>query len=486
MDSKTSTPKDIEAGASTCPSVVERTSCASMKSDVDRRSSKLTIAADVWDTPKRDDRGHKNTCFMTAMLIVGDVLGAGILGLPAASAKLGWVLTMVSLLCFGFFSSYAGQLVARVKNEFYPSASSYAELARETGGPHFFAFTQFLIVGNWVLLLPYYLVATGSSLSNVFSDEIRSHVCGYTWSLIATACLVLPTQLTTLKYVAYLAAPSVLAILAAVVLTIILLFTESEGHAFGNDTSVGPVLVGNEMSVDSFFTFYAAFSSIVFAFQGQDMFTEMIDDMVDPKQAGKAVAGSYWMMTCAYGVAIVAAYGNQGQGITDFLPDALHDGWPKAIVNFLVAFHVLVAYVITGNITAKVFYKKLFPKLPVELASEGTRSESVQVRLRWLMVSGSILAFGFVVANLIPEFGSLQALVGSIAGAPIVFGFPPAFYLLACRKAGKRVSWFDGCVCALFLCILLPSMTILGTIGSVRDIIHALEGAAGPFACSLG
>ena len=40
-----------------------------------------------------------------------------------------------------------------------------------------------------------------------------------------------------------------------------------------------------------------------------------------------------------------------------------------------------------------------------------------------------MLAFGFVVANAIPFFEDFQNLLGSLTGAPILFGWHAFFYL---------------------------------------------------------
>lgn len=436
----------------------------------------------------------KNSWSMTAMMIVGEVLGTGILGLPKAAATLGWALTVATLLSFGFFSSYSGTLLARLKNDFFPEAESYADMARETVGGRFASFTRFLIVGNWVLLLPYYVVAAGSSISNV-AGSLGDGICGYEWTLIFVCCALPFTQFTTLKGVSYLATLSVIAIIVATVMLGVAIVRDADDpnganitdSSFGAGTSFGPVFPSDQTPFRNFFSFYAAFSSFVFAYQGQDIFTELIDDMRDTKEASKAVKVSYYFMTVTYAAIVVTAYGSDGPSVEGFLPDALHSGPAKVITNALIAFHVLVAYVITGNLTVQVFYKWMFRSLPLELASLGTWVQGVQVRLRWLLLTFLLLAFSYVLANVVPAFSALQALIGALAGAPIVFGFPPLFYLLAHRQAGivgRPLANFDAILCSLFLFILLPSFTILGTIGAVLDISDALQEAGTPFTCS--
>ena len=123
------------------------------------------------------------TWWQTSLLMLGEVMGSGILGLPAAAARLGWALSLITLGLFAVFSSYAGILLARTKNNFFPDADGYADLAHATVGKGFGLFTRIAIVSNWVALLPYYLIATGSAIQNMADGSLSS--CGVVWSVRA-------------------------------------------------------------------------------------------------------------------------------------------------------------------------------------------------------------------------------------------------------------------------------------------------------------
>ena len=60
----------------------------------------------------------------------------------------------------------------------------------------------------------------------------------------------------------------------------------------------------------------------------------------------------------------------------------------------------------------------------------------------FLLVLG-VLGCGFVVSNAIPFFSDVQNLIGSLLGAPIVFGWPAAFFVRGCWLHGKRMTWAD-------------------------------------------
>jgi vesicular inhibitory amino acid transporter len=302
------------------------------------------------------------------------------------------------------------------------------------------------------------------------------------WPLISVALVWLPSQFTTLKYVSYLAIPSAAAIVLAALMIIVQLLLESDG--FGKQTSAGtPPTAPGKSDFEAFLTTYSAFSSIVFAFQGQDMFCEMIHDMEDQSQAIQAVTTSYILMGSNYLFMTTMAYGAKGSTVADFLPDALPPGPTKSVVNLLVAFHVIVAYVITSNVVCKVFYSVLFKSTPLSHASTKPWSESWTIRTRWLLLTSCLSIFAFIIANLIPAFGAFQGLLGAFCAAPIVFGFPALFLYLGHRHHDCPLRNSDMAICSLFFFVLMPSMMTLGTIGAVYEMMDALRTAGMPFAC---
>lgn len=76
-----------------------------------------------------------------ASIIASEVLGTGVMGLPKAMAQLGWVVGISTGVSAGVMALCAGLLLEKVRNEFYPSAASYADVALEVGGPRWRKFT---------------------------------------------------------------------------------------------------------------------------------------------------------------------------------------------------------------------------------------------------------------------------------------------------------------------------------------------------------
>lgn len=197
----------------------------------------------------------------TSALIVSTVMGTGVLSLPHAAAGLGWVLSITSLVVFAAAATYAGLLLSRVRNNFHPGASSFADLAMATVGPRFAYFTRCAIVSSWFLIMPYFLVAAADALQLIWP---HSSWCTWHWTIVVAVLLVPFVQLTTLTAISHLAWLSTIAMVVSMAL-IIGGFRGSGGRAndgqavgFGARTSLGPRPGSNWLSLYGHFASFGA------------------------------------------------------------------------------------------------------------------------------------------------------------------------------------------------------------------------------------
>jgi len=100
------------------------------------------------------------------------------------------------------------------------------------------------------------------------------------------------------------------------------------------------------------------------------------------------------------------------------------------------------------------------------------------------------IVFAWLIANLIPFFSDVQSLIGALFGAPIVFGWPSLYYLLA--KKTKDATWKEtlasigpikSSISCFFLIILTPVFLVFGTIGAVTSLANDIEDGGHPFHC---
>ena len=72
-------------------------------------------ASDV-ESPRKAGGGHldarQSAWWQSAVILTGEIMGTGLLSLPHACAKLGWVAGLTSSVVFALTAMYAGGLVS--------------------------------------------------------------------------------------------------------------------------------------------------------------------------------------------------------------------------------------------------------------------------------------------------------------------------------------------------------------------------------------
>eukprot|EP00947_MAST-08B_sp_MAST-8B-sp1_P005321 g5321.t1 len=355
-------------------------------------------------------------------------MGSGVLGLPYAMGKLGWVVGCSFCVVFGLFAIYVGRLLGRVRNDFYPQAETFGEVAALVSGPRFERFTRLAIWCNWFCLLPYYLVAASSALT--VAVGAAANLCFYDWTLFLVAVLVPMLQLRTLSGLALAAAVSNLAVIAAMGTMLIAFAVEppangsSSGGGGGGGGSNSSALVHTHLwpAEDlALLDVYGAASSFIFAYQGQSMFLEIMREMKQPSMFSVSVTTANSLMGTVYLATSVVAYQFRGDAVKSFLPDSVTSQPIRCAVGLLLTYHIVVGYLLTNQPLASALHATLFPSTAGEFTSW-------RGRCHWFAITGVTLVLAFFLANLIPFFTDFQNIIGSALGAPILFGWPAFFF----------------------------------------------------------
>ncbi|KAL1520143.1 hypothetical protein AB1Y20_023615 [Prymnesium parvum] len=431
--------------------------------------TKLQLAPDELD----DESPHvrRSTWWMSSMILTGEILGTGVLGLPYACAQLGWVLGMISCIFFCCTSVYSGVLLSAVKNEMYPAATSYLHVAQEVGGPGFALFTRVAILATWAALLPYYLITCIKTLSGIFPN---AGFCPYQWSFIVAACLVPLLQLRSLHMISYLCLASTVAMAVAVVIFLSSLISmQIDAHDGANHSHVETDLWPPD---PNFLDVYRNTGSFIFAYQGQSMFLEIIREMRQPRHFPRSVFFANMITMTVYTSTVVLAYASKGTQVNQFLPDMLDDSPVNNIARMLLFFHVLIAYLITGQPLHRSYH--------LIVSSSTANDPGRRGAWHWFLITSAQLIAGVLVANAVPFFEAVQGLLGSMTGAPIVFGWPAFFFLRGSYLHGRKVAAGHWLVCGVYLCVFLPLFTVLGTINSMTDIVQQISTSGPPFSCN--
>ena len=130
---------------------------------------------------------------------MAEIMGAGLLGLPFAMSRLGWVVGLLVSVSGGFFCTYSGILLWRVRHDLgYPDAESYYDVALGTGGTLFGSAVRAIVYVSWAAVLPYFLLACADSLQGLVPGL---QMVTWQWALVVAALLFPALQLRTFHQV---------------------------------------------------------------------------------------------------------------------------------------------------------------------------------------------------------------------------------------------------------------------------------------------
>jgi amino acid permease len=434
---------------------------------------------DSTDSNSSKDFGTARTpWYGTSLLILGDVLGTGILSLPFAAATLGWVSSMVFIFLCAFLAHYTSTLLTAVKTA-CPHVTSYGDAAKELVGNKFGTFTKVSMIVNWAALAIYFLVATADAIGNI--NHSGWLACGLNRTIIAAVLLLAATQVRDFHSLTKLAGPSFVAILTVVIIILVTLLVHEDGEPFGDDTTVGPIQGTSALD------YILAASSIVFAYQGQSIFLEMMSEMKDSREFPKSSGLAYSIMAMAYAATVMIAYGTEGTAVPGFLPDILdsYSHVSETVSGVLTCFHIIVAYVLNIQPIHIWLHTTFRPKTLYKSSFEGARD--------WFIITLSTIVIAWLVANLIPFFAAIQSVLGSLFGAPTMFGWPPLFYFIVKQRETSTKSIREtlslmgptrAIICSIMFFILTPLFVIFGTYSGMANLIQQAEVGGSVFGCN--
>ena len=149
-----------------------------------------------------------------------------------------------------------------MKSEFFPETTSYAQAAEAAVGRGFSRLVACLVMANWFLMLPYYLVGAATAMEAAFAGTgaALETVPLHHWLLILAVPLAFLLQNGTLHSISWIASVSNMSMLVTCVIATVSLL--SGGMAEPRTTHFWP-----PQEYD-FLTSYSYMSSLIFAYQG--------------------------------------------------------------------------------------------------------------------------------------------------------------------------------------------------------------------------
>ena len=399
-------------------------------------------------------------------------MGTGVLSLPATMAALGYTLGIIAIVTFAVAVYYSGFLLAKVRNRYYKHVLSYGDVAYVIHGTWFERVARYLLWLNWYSLLAYYITALTQAFQAAFWWTTDT-MCFWTYCLVSVACLLPFIQIRTFHGISWFSLASSLAIVAAVVLFSVSYFIGDTREAAGFEA---PTVAPKQQTMMSAWN---AFSSIIFAFQGQSCFLEMMGEQKEPRQFPKSLALSQTIMTGVYLFTPLVAYSYVGQNVENFSVSSMPKNALRIATGVLIIYHILVAYLVTGV--------PLYTRIREFFSPKTLYAKGLKPALIHLAVTFGVISTGFVIANLIPYFQDMQNIISCFCGAPIIFFFPSYFYWKAAQRAGDwpKVPFYEKAWIYFSIFVMTPWCCGFGTYSAFTDVVNDyLGGAITPFACS--
>lgn len=436
-----------------------------------------------FDHPIPNKMGYhgKNNAWLTAGIIVADVVGAGILGMPRAVAQFGWLLGGVVMIIMLLANVHISIMMWKVRMncKACQGATTYVGLCRGAFAlaPRWQrrAMTVLTGVSQYFFifgLMGIYLLSAGKGLGMIFYAQ---QICLPKWSLIA-AGILLPFAGTAREMGSYqsLVWINIVTLCGTVLIPLgfyIFAGTDVLTNADAHWYAFAPLSPATVLSGLSTFTF---------GMTSQFMLTEIISEMKDPKELPKAYGTiSAPFQLAAFMVAGLGGYYFMGDKSAGMMNENLPFNISFQVAAGCLVIHMLISYLIKGV----VFSSAILKNIKEDYSNpDDPRKRSLAA---WNGVVLPTLAAAWLLANLVPFFGDAVDLLGASFTPLSCWLSPILIYFRYLWDAGEdrpHVSVFEWIVILLEISLALVLM-FLGTYTSLLTITEHWHTYGPPFDC---
>eukprot|EP01083_Nonionella_stella_P065782 172634_1 len=253
----------------------------------DREGCKLLQSSTNTRIPESKASAGESSSFGAICNLTNTVVGAGIIGIPFAIDRAGFVLGVISLIVMGIATEFTLNLI--VVTGLRAGEKDYENLCRRLFGPfgaHSINFSQAFCSCSFTLS---YTMICGDMLSKLCADIGVGGVWEerWLWIVLVATCLMLPVSL--LKDLARLEKASVLSILC---LSFIIVSVLARGPVVG----ISPSTVTNPYSLAKI-TFFSAMGTIGLAFTAHNFAFPIYLSLKDRSQ-------SNWRRVSRWGIGL--------------------------------------------------------------------------------------------------------------------------------------------------------------------------------------
>ncbi|XP_013626757.1 PREDICTED: amino acid transporter ANTL1 [Brassica oleracea var. oleracea] len=395
------------------------------------------------DTPLLGKERPLSSQFKTFANVFIAIVGAGVLGLPYAFKRTGWLMGVLTLFSVAALITHCMMLLVHIRRKLGAAyIGSFGDLGFAVCGPLGRFLVDILIILSQAGFCVGYLIFIGTTLANLFNPTTTltlRHVSPK--SLYIWGCFPFQLGLNSVKTLTHLAPLSIFAdvvdlgAMAVVIVEDVKIAVEQRPDvvAFGG------------MSV-----FFYGMGVAVYAFEGVGMVLPLESEMKDKEKFGKVLALSMGIIALIFGAFGVLGYMAFGDETMDIITANLGPGLVSSLVKLGLCINLFFTFPLMMNPVFEIVERRFW-------------SGMYCVWLRWLLVLAVTM-----VALLVPNFADFLSLVGSSVCCALGFVLPALFHLMVFKDeiGWKQQTFNSGIVLLGFV------LAVSGTWSSLSEIFN--------------
>ena len=394
----------------------------------------------------------------TAFVLLADVVGVGILGLPSSFSTLGWVLSIASLIFWYMVNMKMGSLIGEAI-ELHPEATSYlklADIAFNNNSKASKAIGYFVDLFLLAILCAYIIIIS-DCLKMIFLG-IKACSIGYILWPFCACCLIFPfTQFRLLSLTNIFMILNLVSIILAVFVALF--------HLSLNDKNQSNRIREVIPSDLSLFSFFNAQGIIAFSYSGCFIYPEIISEMKDVKEFKVSllkISGPIqfilYLTVGAWGYFLLGKKKDSKFLLLEVPEESLAY---STSATFLLC-HMIFTYLVKGTILTRSLQSRISPS---------TVNDFVSSKAAWVFtcITVFLLVIQFILSVFVPYFLDWVSLLGAVS-TPVLGFYLPIYFALKLRPDG--IHSFSIGEKRLFAVLLLFMffLFIFGSVSSIQNI----------------
>ncbi|XVF67132.1 hypothetical protein PTKIN_Ptkin10aG0096400 [Pterospermum kingtungense] len=390
-------------------------------------SKKLKSPLPTEDTPLIGKGKPLSSQSKTFANVFISIVGAGVLGLPYAFKKTGWIMGLLMLFSVAGLTTYCMMLLVYTRRKLesvengFTKIASFGDLGFAVCGSFGRFMVDILIILSQAGFCVGYLIFIANTMTNLLNKEISMRsslsfgMSSFTAkSLYIWGCFPFQLGLNSIPTLTHLAPLSIFADVVDLGAMGVVLFEDlslilkqsQEVVAFGG------------LSV-----FFYGMGVAVYAFEGIGMVLPIESEMKDTSNFGKILALSMGFISLMYGAFGVLGYFAFGAETSDIITANLGAGWISTLVQLGLCINLFFTFPLMMNPVYEIVERRFW-------------GGNYCLWLRWLLV-----LIVSLVALFVPNFADFLSLVGSSVCCGLAFVLPALFHLLVFKEELGWKGW---------------------------------------------